>query len=336
MTAAALPTAPFGRTGHEVTQLGFGAMELRRGDLDAAAVTTLLHQVLDLGINLIDTSPDYGASEARIGEALGSRRDEYFLASKCGCPIGKPKVDGRTPPHDYTRGNVRAGIEQSLDRLRTDHLDLVQLHGNPSRSVLEQDDTIAELIAARDAGLVRFVGISGQLPDLRDHLAMGVFDAFQIPYSAVERDHEDVLADAARSGAATIVRGAVARGTRSEREDRSPDTLRGVVQEGLRRWDDHDVDELLDGQSATAFLLRFTISNPDAQCAIVGTADPSHLAENVAAAARGPLPPDVYDDARRRLAVPTREAAAGHTAGTEAGATGRGLRARLRSVRRRT
>ena len=196
---------------------------------------------------------------------------------------------------------MRAGVERSLRRLRTDHLDLVQFHGSPSRAMLEQERAVEELEALRAAGAIRFVGMSAQLPHLRDHVAMGVFDAFQIPYSAVERDHEEVIAAASATGAAIIVRGVVARGSLADRVDRPAESLRGAVQQGLVLWDDHDVDELLDGASRTEFLVRFAITHPSVQCALVGTVDPQHLADDLAAAAKGPLPADVYDEARRRL-----------------------------------
>src|SRR5689334_14203118 len=90
----AIMTRPLGRTQADVTILGYGAMELRglpRGpeiaDEDAGR---LLNAVLDGGINLIDTSPDYGRSEELIGACIGHRRDEFFVASKCGCPMDLP------------------------------------------------------------------------------------------------------------------------------------------------------------------------------------------------------------------------------------------------------
>src|SRR6185369_14303611 len=124
-----IPTSTLGRTGATVTKLGYGAMELRSRRFDEAEADRLLNTVLDSGINMIDTSPDYGASEEHIGRAISHRRDEYFLASKCGCPVGEGI--GETPPrgfreHIFTRENVRAGVEQSLRRMHTDHLDLVQ------------------------------------------------------------------------------------------------------------------------------------------------------------------------------------------------------------------
>ncbi len=133
-------------------------------------------------------------SEELIGRHLAGRRDEFFLASKCGCPVstdGSPVGFGQ---HDFARSNVRAGVEQSLRRMRTDHMDLVQFHTSPSRAeTLEENDSVAELVALKDEGKIRFIGMSGTLPNIDGQIAMGVFDAFQIPYSAVEREHEDVI-----------------------------------------------------------------------------------------------------------------------------------------------
>src|SRR5579862_9360696 len=125
-----LPVRTLGRTGLRVTQLGYGAMELRgpaRGrDVSDAQADEILRAVLDSGINYIDTSIDYGLSEERIGRFIGGRRGDFFLASKCGCqvsPAPQPVTTGRLP-HVFTRDNVIAGVEQSLRRLKTDYLDV--------------------------------------------------------------------------------------------------------------------------------------------------------------------------------------------------------------------
>jgi aryl-alcohol dehydrogenase-like predicted oxidoreductase len=124
----AIMTRTLGRTGAAVTVLGYGAMELRGGprgpeiaDEDAGR---LLNAVLDGGIDLIDTSPGYGRSEELIGSCIGRRRDEFFLASKCGCPLVVPAGVPPPYPHDYSSANVRADVEQSLRRLRTDRLSM--------------------------------------------------------------------------------------------------------------------------------------------------------------------------------------------------------------------
>jgi aryl-alcohol dehydrogenase-like predicted oxidoreductase len=298
-----LPTAILGRTGETVTTLGFGAMELRSPRLHHDQVDELLNTVLDEGITMIDTSPDYGGSEEHIGRAISHRRSEYFLASKCGCPVGEGVGD--TPPaglreHTFTRENIRAGVEQSLRRLRTDHLDLVQFHISPSPEVLAEHDAVAELLALRDEGKVRFLGMSGTLPNLPAQIAMGVFDAFQIPYSAVERDHEAAISDAAAAGSGTIIRGGVARGMAEPSPD-YPEPFRQMMVARRERFEQTDVDDLLGDMSPMEFMLRFTISHPDLHTTIVGTKNPAHLRANIEAASKGPLPPAVYAEAKDRF-----------------------------------
>jgi aryl-alcohol dehydrogenase-like predicted oxidoreductase len=258
--------------------------------------------VLDGGINLIDTSVDYGRSEELIGRYLSHRRDEFFLASKCGCLLEVPNDAPPPYPHDYSPGNVRAGVEQSLRRLGTDRLDLVQVHMSPSRTQLEQEGTVAEMQALRDEGKVRFLGMSGLLPNLPDHIAMGVFEVFQIPYSAVQREHEDLITAAAQAGAGTMIRGGAARGAPDKGWRQGPI---GLAQgEGERRWRDSGVEGLLDGMSRLEFVLRFTLSHPDLSTTIVGTSSLDHLASNLTVAEKGPLPADLCQEASRRLPGP--------------------------------
>jgi aryl-alcohol dehydrogenase-like predicted oxidoreductase len=112
-----MQTRRLGRTGADVTILGYGAMELR-GQPHGPAISDddagrLLNEVLDAGINLIDTSIDYGRSEELIGRYLGHRRGEFFLASKCGCLLGPPPAGASPPfPHDYSAGKRRAPARQ--------------------------------------------------------------------------------------------------------------------------------------------------------------------------------------------------------------------------------
>jgi aryl-alcohol dehydrogenase-like predicted oxidoreductase len=281
-----LPTRTLGRTGLQVTQLGFGAMELRgppRGrPIDDEQAARVLRAVLDSGINYIDTSIDYGVSEERIGRTIGGRRAEYFLASKCGCAVGSSALpaEGRQP-HVFTRDNVIAGVEQSLRRLQTDYLDVVQFHASPSPDELRDQGALDALLELREQGKVRFVGMSGTLPNLPEQIAMGVFDVFQIPYSVAQPEHGELISKAAASGAGTVIRGGAAKGA----------------------WDGPELDDLLDGAPKTEFILRLTLSHPDLHTTIVGTANPEHLAANVAAARKGPLPADVYAEAQRRLSA---------------------------------
>ncbi len=297
-----LPKRKLGRTGLDVTVLGFGAMELR-GEGSSRYSRTLapgqarqvLNDVLDAGVNFIDTSIDYGQSEENIGEYISHRRNEYYLASKCGCVVDASSVSPENRfTHTFTRKNIVDGVNQSLKRMKTDYLDLVQFHASPSREVLEREGAIETLLDLKREGKVRFIGSSSILPNLTDHIEMGVFDAFQIPYSGLQGEHEEVIAQAARAGAGTIIRGGVARGV--------PGEGRGS-EDVWKRWDSIKMDDLLDGMSKMEFMLRFTITNPDLDTTIVGTSNPAHLQANLAAARKGPLPPSVYAEAKRRLSA---------------------------------
>jgi aryl-alcohol dehydrogenase-like predicted oxidoreductase len=294
-----LPRRVLGRTGLEVTTLGFGAMELRGApqgpEISDEQAEQVLNAVLDAGINFIDTSPDYGLSEERIGRFIAHRRDEYFLASKCGCMPGA----GMGRDHIHTAENVRAGVEQSLRRMNTDHLDLVQFHRSLTPQEFEEQGALQALRELQREGKVRFIGVSGTLPNLVDQIEMGVFDAFQIPYSALQREHETAIARASAAGAGIIIRGGVARGMPADWE-RTYYMLPGTA--ARDRWQAAGLDELLDGMDPAEFTLRFTLSDPDLDTTIVGTKDAGHLRDNVATALKGSLPDGLVAEAKRRLA----------------------------------
>jgi aryl-alcohol dehydrogenase-like predicted oxidoreductase len=188
--------------------------------------------------------------------------------------------------------------------MRTDYLDLVQFHHSPSRAVLEEHDAVAELEDLRQEGKLRFIGMSGVLPHLPEQIEMGVFDAFQIPYSGFDREHEELISAAAEAGAGTIVRGGVARGVTEASAgevELAPPALRAMLQKLTERFEQSTLDNLLDGMSRIEFLLRFTISHPDIHTTIVGTSSIDHLTVNVAAATNGPLPAELYELAKARL-----------------------------------
>jgi aryl-alcohol dehydrogenase-like predicted oxidoreductase len=276
-------------------------MELRgapRGrDVSEAQAERILNAVLDAGVNFIDTSIDYGVAEERIGKYISHRRSEYFLASKCGCLAGDlvqnppPARPGQRSPHVFTAENIVQGVDQSLHRMKTDYLDLVQFHSSPSKAELEEHGGLQALQDLQRQGKVRFIGISGTIPNLEEQIEMGVFDAFQIPYSALQREHETLLEEASRAGAGVIVRGGAAKGGPGKEEG-----------DFWQAWQRVGIDDLLGGMSRMEFILRFTYSHPDLDTTIVGTVNPDHLRENLNALLAGPLPADVYAEAKHRLA----------------------------------
>jgi len=286
-----------GKTNLSVSVLGHGAMEIRGPRIWGGRPVTddeariILNAVLDAGINFIDTAWDYGLSEEYIGKFIAHRRSEYVLATKCGC-TWVDKGDHDETPHVWTRDNLRHNIETSLKRMKTDYIDIWQLH-NPSPEQVEQEDLVAFMDEVKKEGKVRHVAISSTLPHLPVFLKWGVFETYQIPYSALERTHEDIIGQVAKAGCGVIVRGGIARGEPGE-------GLGG--QDRWKKFEEAKLDELLaPGESRTTFLMRYTISHPGLHTTIVGTKKPEHLAENIKAVQAGSLSPDVYAEAKRRL-----------------------------------
>jgi aryl-alcohol dehydrogenase-like predicted oxidoreductase len=282
-----------GRTGLEVTRLGFGAMEIRGPRVWGGREVTdeqsekILNAVLDAGINFIDTANDYGRSEELIGRFISTRRKEYYLATKCGCCL-TPSGDHDETPHLWTRDNLLRNIDDSLATMKTDYVDILQLH-NPSVEDAEKGKLVDALREIQESGKTKFISLSSTHPYLETFLEWGVFDTFQIPYSALERDHEQAITKVAQAGAGTIIRGGIAQGT----------TERGASK--WERFEKAHLDELRRDMGPREFVLRFTLTHPDIHTIIVGTLDPAHLKDNIEAVKKGPLPADVYEEAKRRL-----------------------------------
>ena len=139
---------PFGRTGHDSSRVIFGAAALAAMRQDRA--DRVLSGVLENGINHIDTAASYGASELRLAPWLEEHREEVFLATKT---------------IERTASTAREGLQQSLERLRVDHVDLIQMHNlvdeDGWQTAMGPGGALEGLIAARDEGLVRFIGVTG-------------------------------------------------------------------------------------------------------------------------------------------------------------------------------
>lgn len=287
-----------GRTGMNVTQLGYGSMGLRGPKTWGVRVVSdeeaerFLHAVLDAGINFIDTAPDYGASEQRIGDFISSRRSEYYLATKCGCAYTQHD-DHLEIAHVWEKDVVQRNLETSLRRLKTDYIDLLQFHGGDAES-LQRAGLIDLLRDYRDQGIIKFLGASSSLPHLPGLIELNVFDAFQIPYSCLAPEHEPLITQAAEQGAGIIIRGGIAQGG-PDAEIQRPQ-LNDV-------WGGAKLDELLtDDMTRAELILRYTLSHPHCHTTIVGTCNSAHLAENLAAAKKGPLPTELYNEITQRVA----------------------------------
>ena len=286
-----------GRTGLEVTRLGFGALEMRDvvengGRLPSEEhAGVVLNAVLDSGINFIDTAPAYGRSEEFIGRFISHRRDEYYLATKC----GRPQTGGPRAESEWSRKDILRTIDESLARLNTDHVDLFQLHG-PRVEDVEMHDCVATLEEVRASGKARFIGVSAVLPDIATFVDWGVFDAFQIVYSALEPEHEGTITAAAAAGAGTIIRGGSVKGAPHREQGRG-----GEFPTVRRRWVESGLADVLEGMDLVSTMFRYSLAHPSAHTFINGTKDLDHLKANIASAEAGPLDADLHALIRDRV-----------------------------------
>ncbi len=164
-------TVPFGDLGVHVSELGVGGAEIGFGNVPQPDVDLLLNSALDAGINVIDTAECYAESEDKIGRAVSHRRDEYFLLTKCGHSRNKGLAD-------WDVRLLEQQIDESLIKLKTDRLDLVQLH-SCSLEHLERGEVIEVLEKAKQAGKTRWIGYSGDREEALYAVNSGRFDTLQ-------------------------------------------------------------------------------------------------------------------------------------------------------------
>jgi aryl-alcohol dehydrogenase-like predicted oxidoreductase len=278
-----------GRTGLQVSVLGFGASEIGYQGVALTTVSLLLNSALDAGLNLVDTAACYANSEELVGAAIGRRRAEYYLMTKCGHSAGLPLAE-------WTPELVTRSIEQSLRRLCTDYLDVVQFHSCDA-ATMRNDDLIAALLKARDLGYTRFIGFSGDDESAAYAVATGIFDTLQISVSIADQQAVD-----------TILPQAVARDMGIIAKRPLANAAWTYSRSGIGSYERPYWDRLrklkygfLRDDSITAFgtALRFTLSVPGVHSAIVGTTRPSRWEQNAALLAAGPLAPSDYDAIRQ-------------------------------------
>lgn len=306
-TSAAGGLRAIGKTKLVASRLGYGAMELagppKARDLSEREAIAFINKIIDAGITYIDTSIDYGRSETLIGKAISHRRNEYVLASKCACEVGVDPYDVRSLDHHekhiYTAQNIVEGVEQSLRRLKTDHLDLVQVHGNPTRRELEEGGVMEALDRLKCAGKIVAAGISTRLPLLAEFIDADVLSVVQVPYSALQRTNEDAIAALRANGKAVVARGVTGRGAPAKDWATRPiGTASGEVR---TIWERARLDDFLDGMSRIEFMIRYVLSNDNVDVALVATTNNAHLDANIAFAAKGPLPQTLLAAVQARL-----------------------------------
>ena len=279
-----------GRTDIVASVLGFGGSEIGYQSVSARTVARLLGSALDAGLNVIDTAECYDDSESLIGKAIGARRQDVRLFTKCGHAGGWSRADWRRTP-------LLASIERSLRRLKTDYVDLIQLH-SCSLAELRKGEAIEALEQARERGWARYIGYSGDGEAARYAVECGRFDTLQTSVSIADQDAMErtlPLALARRVG--VIAKRPLANVAWSY--DRKPsEPYYQTYWSRLRKLDYPFLKSEPDTAVSTA--LRFTLSVPGVHTAIVGTTKPERWQANAALLQAGALPADEFDRIRAR------------------------------------
>jgi aryl-alcohol dehydrogenase-like predicted oxidoreductase len=300
-----METRQFGTTDMRVGVLGFGGAEIGYNRARPEVVARLLGDALDHGLNVIDTAASYLRSEVLIGQAVASRRSEFYLFTKCGVPefpsaeAWKPMAVLRSIRRElcWRPESLLLSIRRSLQRLKTDRFDLVQLH-SCTEETLRKGDVVAVLQRAREKGYTRYIGYSGDGPAARYSIECGVFDALQTSLSIADQEAIDLTLPLARSRQMGVIAKrpiANAAWLHSQTPDH-PYTkpYRNRLQK-LRY-------EFLKGDLAegVATALRFTLSVPGVHTAIVGTSNPDRWRQNAAMLEAGLIDPKQFEEIRTR------------------------------------
>jgi len=279
-----------GKTDMVASVLGFGGSEIGYQRVSGRTVARLLGSALDAGLNVIDTAECYEESEVLIGRALGPRRREFHLFTKCGHARGWGRADWRPAP-------LLASIERSLRRLETDYLDLIQLH-SCSLDELRQGDAIAALERARERGWARYIGYSGDGAAARYAVECDRFDTLQTSVSIADQEAVELTLPPARARQMGVIAKRPLANA-AWRHARKP--AESYYQDYWSRLRALDYDFLKSGPDATvATALRFTLSVPGVHTAIVGTTKPGRWQQNAALLEAGALPPGEFERIRAR------------------------------------
>ncbi len=274
----------------EVSVLGLGAWEIGLERRSLAEVEAILGGALDAGLNVVDTASAYFDSEELLGRALGARRAQLYLFTKCGPTDGFSRSD-------WSAAGLRRQIEQSLRRLRTDRLDLIQLH-SCSLEVLARGEAIGALEQARRDGLVRFLGYAGDGEPARWAVASGRFQVLQTSLSIADQEALSLTLPLARErGMGVVAKRPIANVVWRLPAEKVEPYYRGYWQR-LRKLAYPFLAASLDEAVGTA--LRYTLSWPGVATALVGTGKPGRFEQNAALLAAGPSPEAEQEAIRRR------------------------------------
>ncbi len=280
----------FGNTGLQVSPLGFGGAEIGFNQIPAKVVEKLLNEALDAGLNVIDTAECYVNSEELIGEAIGKRRSQFYLFTKCG--HGENHMT-----ETWDKESLKKSIERSLQRLKTDYVDLVQLH-SCSEEILRDGEAIEVLQNAKKEGKTRFIGYSGDGADALYAIKTGVFDTLQTSVNIADQQAlELTIPLAVEKNMGVIAKRPIANAAWFIKSKPANEYIIPYW-ERLNKLGYDFING--NGAESVAVALRFTLSVPGVHTAIVGTTRPERWSQNAALLDKGQLSAGEFEAIRSK------------------------------------
>ncbi len=279
-----IPTRTLGRTGFEISEIGFGAWAVggkHYGTVDDPQET--IRTYLDSGGNFIDTARAYAESEQWVGEVIRGRRDAVYVASK---------TKATTAPE------VTADLESSLRQLQTDYIDLYYLH-IPPETTAEIEAALDALDAHKHSGKIRAIGASIKGPDVTDdtialcrtYIATGRVDALQVIYSLFRQRMQAVFDEAAAAGVGIVARTVLESGFLT---GKYPPGHVFAASDHRSRWGEArlarifervaDVEQIAGASgypSTAALAIAFALGHPQVSTAIIGAKTPEQTQANI-------------------------------------------------------
>jgi len=275
----------------DVSVLGFGGSEIGYEHASRKTVAELLNSALDAGLNVIDTAECYHSSEELIGQAVSDRRKQLYLFTKCGHPHGFGERA------DWSKDSILESIQRSLGRLKTDKIDIIQLH-SCSETELRKGEVIDALQTARERGYVRYIGYSGDSQAARYAVETGAFDTLQTSINIADQEAIDFTLPLAREKQMGVIAKRPIANAAWKTGHRPIDSYHHEYWDRLRKLNyGFHKDDLEKGISIA---LRFTLRVPGVHTAIVGTQKPERWQQNAKLLEEGTLDEALFREIRER------------------------------------
>ncbi len=272
-----------GRTGYSVSVIGLGTAPAAYLGTDVAKFESLLNQVLDAGVNLLDTAASYPDSEKTLGKLVSHRRNEFVLVSKCGSKV--PGIDGAA----WSEALITATVDRAIANLGPTPIDVMLLH-SCDLATLQKGEAIGALVKAKQAGKIKHIGYSGDNEAAAYAVTLPEIEVLETSVNVVDQINIDmVLPGAVKHNVGVIVKRSIANAAWKDIS-----LQQGLYKNYTKTYTDRFQQMGLNPEDVgftdwPELALRFTLSQPGVTTAIIGTTNPDNAKSNLTAAAKGLL-----------------------------------------------